>query len=187
MSDTGRTHLFLAGFMGTGKSTVGRAVAKRLRRTFVDLDVIVEQMRHRLITDIFRDQGEPAFRKFEARALRMVVTSPGMVIAVGGGAPTTSSVRRIMRHCGRTVLLTADWNALWRRVQSTLNTRPLLPAQELANAADFAVCAEPILRSRAAAYHEVADWTLDTSLLGVTDVVDRISAWYTDQINTTQV
>src|SRR5262245_50547332 len=79
-------NLVLTGFMGAGKSTVGRALAHRLGRAFVDLDAVIEAEAGRPISAIFADDGESGFRDRETSAIRRVMATDNQVIATGGGA-----------------------------------------------------------------------------------------------------
>jgi shikimate kinase len=180
----GKRHLYLAGFMGTGKSAVGHLVARRLQRFFYDLDDVVVDMTNRSVDQIFRVEGETAFRQYEAKALRSIVVSAGAIIALGGGAPTIPVVADIMRQTGRVVLLTADWPVIWRRIKDD-GTRPLLAAvagDAIPNSTDrferFVAHSDPILQSRRPAYHAVADWTIDTTELACEEVADQIVTWW---------
>src|SRR4051812_8462078 len=82
-----RGHVWLVGMMGSGKSTVGKRLAARLDRPFVDLDERIETEAGRSIGDIFERDGEPAFRALESRVLARVADGPDAVVATGGGAP----------------------------------------------------------------------------------------------------
>jgi shikimate kinase len=177
-------HLYLIGFMGTGKSTVGRVAAQRLERPFVDLDTMVEQLAHRPIAEIFA-QGEDGFRILETRALRLVAASPAKVIALGGGAPMVPVIADLARQTGRIVWLTADWRTIRERVRLDGNTRPLLAplSAELCDPDPsrvwprFREHVEPLWQMRVGAYERLADLTIDTSKLDVDAVVCRIMAW----------
>ncbi|MEW5701963.1 MAG: shikimate kinase [Candidatus Zixiibacteriota bacterium] len=182
-----RRHLFLAGFMGTGKSAVGHQLAARLHRPFVDLDGVVESLCRRTIPEVFRVEGEAAFRNHEARALRLVLGSPPSIIALGGGAPTVPVILAMARQTGRTVLLTADWAAIWDRVRDDLPSRPLLAGTTVASGIlghddparreQFVRHAESLLQSRRDAYDRIADLVVDTSRLTIPLVVERIMEW----------
>ena len=180
MFETTRRHIFLAGFMGTGKTAVGRALADRLGWGFIDLDEMIESACHRSIPDIFRLDGEEAFRNYESRALRLAVISPHSVIAIGGGTPLRKDNANVIRATGRTWLLTATWEVIWRRVSADLNARPVFAqlARELGGSQptleQFAAFAAPILERRAEAYRVVADHTLDTSKSPVDELTENI-------------
>lgn len=171
MMTSTRRHVYLAGFMGTGKSAIGQALAEALDRPFYDLDAIVEEMTGRSIPTIFAAAGEAEFRKYEARALRSIVGASPSVIALGGGAPTIPSIARLAQYSGFTVWLTADWPTVWERVKSDTE-RPLLAdvlAKTQSDDGDegaynrFVERAKSILSEREVAYESLADWTVSTS------------------------
>ena len=120
--------LFLAGFMGSGKSTVGRILADELGWTFVDLDQVIEQEQGASITQIFAERGEEAFRQIEHEALREQsrATERGSprVVAMGGGAYAQERNRTLLEPMGTVVWLDAPVEVLRARVAHETN-RPL--------------------------------------------------------------
>jgi shikimate kinase len=121
------------GFMGAGKTTVGRLVAQRLQRRFVDLDDRICQREKREIADIFRDSGEPYFRRAESECLRALVQEAGsLVIAVGGGAFVQPGNAALLREYGfNTVFLDANVEELRQRCASDGPERPLARDENL--------------------------------------------------------
>src|SRR5215470_5572891 len=99
--------IVLMGFMGTGKSEVGRRLAQRLGRAFVDTDQLVEERAGKRVAAIFADDGEPAFRGLERTAVADAAARAGAVIAVGGGAVLDPENVRVLRAAGVLVHLTA--------------------------------------------------------------------------------
>ncbi|MEB2287216.1 MAG: shikimate kinase [Anaerolineae bacterium] len=125
---TGIPHnLVLAGFMGTGKSTVGRLVAGRLGLAFVDTDAAIERRAGRSIAQIFAQDGETAFRRIEAEVCREIAAGRDQVIAVGGGALLDDSARRAFAQSSLIVCLTASLDEILRRVGDD-PARPLFSA-----------------------------------------------------------
>ena len=123
-------HLALVGFMGAGKSTVGAQVAERLGRRFVDLDRELERSLRLTIPQVFGERGEAEFRVLEAEAaLETLTNEPPAVVALGGGAVETESVRQTLRERALTVHLEVDPATAWTRVGG--GDRPL--AQEEAS------------------------------------------------------
>lgn len=181
MFETTRRHIFLTGFMGTGKSAIGRAVASKLGWGFIDLDGLIESMCHRSVPEIFRLEGETAFRNYESRALRLAVISPHSVIALGGGTPLRQDNANIIRATGRVWHLTASWDAIWNRVRASLDGRPMLADVSRITAGrepslqEFVAFAEPMLDSRDVAYRRVADHTIDTSDITVDQLARTIA------------
>lgn len=117
--------IFLVGFMGTGKSTVGLLLAARLERRFVDLDAVIEEEAHMTVAEIFFNEREGGFRAREAAGLRRLAAQGPQVIAVGGGAPAQGDNMDFMLHAGRVVCLSATVDELERRLGDGAN-RPLL-------------------------------------------------------------
>ena len=121
----GRANLVLAGFMGTGKTAVGRAVAADLGLPFLDLDDAIARQASRSVAEIFAAEGEAGFRARERLALRDAACLSGTVIATGGGAPLQRASFAPLAASGLVVLLTADPDELARRLGDAQD-RPLL-------------------------------------------------------------
>ena len=140
-------HLALAGFMGSGKTTVGETVARRLGRPFVDLDREVEARAGAAVADLFATRGEPGFRALEEEVARDVLRGrEPVVVALGGGAVLSERTRRDLAAGAFTVLLDVDPEVAWKRVVGT--GRPLAREQE-----DF----HALHRDRQPLYEDVAD------------------------------
>lgn len=121
-----QTNIILTGFMGTGKSTVGRALAARLGTTFIDTDRLIEQRSNCRITDIFARHGEAAFRQMEADLALELAVRHNLVIATGGGFFTNQENTRTLQQCGHIFCLTATPQDILRRVNNQGQIRPLL-------------------------------------------------------------
>lgn len=117
--------IFLVGFMGAGKSRVGRELAIRLRMPFIDLDRAVEERVGPLVP-FFQHEGEEAFRKVEAEVLMEVVRGPRAVVATGGGTPCVEGHMQRMGAAGMTVWLDVPEAELLRRIERAGGDRPLL-------------------------------------------------------------
>jgi shikimate kinase len=159
-----RRHLVLIGMMGVGKSSVGRRLALRLGRQFVDTDKLVEEEAGCTVAEIFAAEGEPAFRALEAAAVRRALgADTWSVIAFGGGAVLDPANRQLAREAALVVWLQAPARELARRVSASLRrsggtARPLLtqgrsPEQVL----------DDIAREREEAYRAAAHVLVDTA------------------------
>ena len=173
-------NIILTGFMGTGKSTVGRRLARRLGWTFVDVDRLIEAGAKMPVARIFAERGEPVFRRLERRAIGRVIRGHEQVIATGGGAFVSPQSRAALRVSGPVVCLTARPQVILARVGRRLETRPLLagrPAGWPAQAGHPSPLGRirTLLAQRAAAYAR-ADLTLDTSDRSPDEIVERIWA-----------
>jgi shikimate kinase len=148
--------LFLAGFMGSGKTTVGRILADELGWEFVDLDAIIEAQEHMPISQIFAERGEEAFRRLEHEALREQTRAAERgkprVVAMGGGAYAQESNRTLLEPMGTVVWLDAPVELLRARIEHEQH-RPL--------ARDAARFAE-LFQARRASY-ALADFQVDAA------------------------
>jgi shikimate kinase len=108
--------IYLTGFMGCGKTTVGPLLARRLGAPFVDLDREIEQRAGMTVREIFARQGEPAFRQMEAEALRGILAMPDVVVAVGGGTLTFEANARLVAANGLSVWLNLPFATIASRI-----------------------------------------------------------------------
>ena len=120
------TRIFLIGYMGAGKTTLGKAFARAMGLTFIDLDWYIEERFHKTIRELFTERGEDAFRDLERRMLHEVVDFEDVVISVGGGTPCFFDNVDYMNSVGETVFLDVDIRVLFRRLKIAKQQRPLL-------------------------------------------------------------
>lgn len=118
-------NIFLTGFMGCGKTSVGRVLAQRLGYRFVDLDLAIVEQAGASVKEIFAEKGEPEFRRLESRALEGIAAGTGSVVSTGGGVVLAEGNRALMRGAGVIVNLTATVEALVARLVGD-SERPLL-------------------------------------------------------------
>ncbi len=164
-------HLALIGMMGVGKSSVGRRIALRLGRQFLDTDKLVEDEAGCTIAEIFAAEGEPAFRALEAAAVRRAIESqPYAVIAFGGGAVLDPISRGLARQLALVVWLQAPARELARRVSASMRrsggtARPLLTSHGTGTmgARSTEQVLDEIARQREDAYRAAAHVLVDTS------------------------
>lgn len=117
--------VYLTGFMGSGKSAVGKALARLLRRPFVDLDACVERETGLRVAEVFARRGEAAFRRLERRALLRAAKKSGAVVALGGGALLDRRNRAVVEK-GILIKLECSRRELVRRLGPARSDRPLL-------------------------------------------------------------
>jgi shikimate kinase len=125
------SRIYLIGFMGAGKSTVGRRLAKKLGWKFIDLDDEIVRREKREIATIFREDGEPHFRNLERECLKQVSSSPKAVIALGGGTFIDPENRDVAEKTGLTVWLKVSFTNIAGRVKID-GTRPKFPDKDQA-------------------------------------------------------
>lgn len=161
-------NIVLIGFMGTGKTAVGRMVAARLGRPFVDTDALIEARAGRSVPEIFTEEGEAAFRTLEAEVVAQAAAGGGSVIATGGGVVLSRDNMARLRRNGLIIALRADPKAILARVGRGAD-RPLLgddPEERIRR----------LLQERSALYQE-ADFTVETSVLPLDAVAERVLAF----------
>jgi len=162
-------HLVLIGLPGAGKTTVGRALARRLRRPFVDLDAEIEQLFEKSITRIFAEDGEAAFRLGEAQlSARMAVSTEPAVVAPGGGWVMNEAATAHLRGSACIIYLRVSPEEAVRRMGRGVTRRPLLASGDV----DSALAA--LHDRRREAYERLAHWTVDTAGLPRGQVVARV-------------
>ncbi len=161
-------HLILVGLPGAGKSTVGRAVARRLGRPFLDFDAEIERRVGSTVARYFGEHGEPAFRELEIALTRELAAAPPMVLAPGGGWITNPGVVEMLRPPGRIVHLRVSPAEAMRRISRSRNVRPLL--QE----ADPGAKMERLWEARRALYNG-ADVVVDVESLTSQQVTDSVA------------
>lgn len=170
------SHLFLAGYRGTGKSSIASLLAERLAIPAVDLDAAVQQAAGRTIAEIFADAGEDEFRQLESQTLREVASqSAARIVALGGGAVLREENRRVIRKSGRCVRLVASVETIAARIAGdgmTAAQRP--PLTRLGQIEEI----RQLLEVRREAYEAVADLTVDTEQKSVAEVADEIVCWW---------
>jgi shikimate kinase len=119
----------LVGFMGSGKSSVGRELSRRLGAEFVDVDAWIEEGTGRPVRDLFAEEGEAAFREHEKAALREILAVKGRIVATGGGAFLDEGNRRLLKSYGTVVYLEAEVETILGRLSGDAH-RPLLKGGE---------------------------------------------------------
>jgi shikimate kinase len=168
--------LVLVGYRGTGKSTVGRLLAERSGRPFVDVDDEIEARAGRSIRRIFEESGEPAFRDWEERVIRdLSGTRPGAVLATGGGAILREINRRALRGFGLVIWLKAGPEALARRLEADARTRSTRPSLTSGGVLDEIAS---VLAARTPIYQAVAHASFDTEGTPADEVADQIFAFW---------
>jgi len=163
--------VILTGFMATGKSEVGRRLARRLGRPLVDLDKLVEAAAGKTVAAIFAADGEARFRELERGAVEEACRVPDAVIATGGGTLLDAENRRRLAGAGPIVCLSAAPEEIVRRIGNAAS-RPLLAD---ANGGDRLARIRALLAERAPVY-ALATHAVDTGGVPVDEVVERVCA-----------
>ncbi|MDQ6738739.1 MAG: shikimate kinase [Gemmatimonadota bacterium] len=162
-------HLVLVGLPGVGKSTVGRELARRLGRSFVDLDLCVERSFGKSVVRVFAEDGEPAFRDAEAAATLAVGAQPPAVISPGGGWILNGAATAHLLDNSRIIYLRVSADAAVRRMGGGIERRPLFR-----DAADPYRTMHRLYEERSPRYEELAWLTVDTTGSGRSQVISRV-------------
>jgi shikimate kinase len=163
-----KTSLALMGFMGTGKTAVGKLLAQKLGKDFIELDALIEQKAGRSIPEIFRREGEAGFRQLEIEVAREVAGRKNAVIACGGGIVlNTINIDRLRQECV-IVCLTASPSVILKRTSSDKDGRPLLAVT------DRLKQIRELMKFRRPFYERAADIAVNTSRLKPREVAGLI-------------
>ena len=159
-------NIYLVGFMATGKTTLGKEIARRKKWHFLDLDEFIELREKRIISDIFAREGEAYFRRSEKKALKEVSREKKFVVACGGGIVVDKENIKIMQETGKVICLVASVKAILERTRGH-SQRPLLkvddPRQQI----------ELLLKLRKPFYARIKK-SVDTSRCTIKEAADRI-------------
>jgi shikimate kinase len=166
------SNIALIGFMGTGKSTVGRLVAEQLHFEFLDTDEVIESRTHKSIAAIFADDGEPAFRRHEAELIAELSSRQRLVLSTGGGlGANPDNIASLKRHA-LVVCLWASPDTIWERVRGQTH-RPLLKE------ADPPTKIRQLLAAREP-FYKLADVLLNTELRSLKEVAQQVLHYFHD-------
>jgi shikimate kinase len=160
-------NIVLIGLMGSGKSTIGRTIAKKIGRRFVDTDRLIERKSGQTVAEIFNSGGEDIFRKLEKDAIKRVSQYIGIVVATGGGAIKDEENFRALKESGWIIALYASPETLYKRIEGK-RIRPLLLQAE-----DPIKALENIYEERKGVYAK-ADFQINTDNKDITEISDEI-------------
>ena len=163
--------LVLIGFMGTGKTTLGKALAERLARPLVDLDDVIVREQGMEIGELFARYGEDYFRRIEHETLCRYVAQPDLILSPGGGAVLQEANRAV-------VCLTAQPDVILCRVEQDKTVRPVLEQREPGQSKLERI--EQVLAERRTCYQE-ADLVLDTSHASIEELTEQVLLWLKEQ------
>lgn len=170
-----KDNIVLIGFMGSGKTTFGKALAQKLNMSFLDTDAYIEEQAGKPIVKIFEEDGEEYFRKLETEVLiRLRDTVSNTVFSTGGGMPLRNQNARLLKEIGRVYYLTAANQVIYDRVKDDSN-RPLLQCENPYER----ICM--LMKERAPLYEKAADVLVDTNSTDIEEVCGRIMEDYHGQ------
>jgi shikimate kinase len=172
-----KTSMALIGFMGTGKTVVGRELSAKLGKRFIETDELIEQKAGKSIADIFKQDGEITFREMEIEVTKAVAGTKNAVIACGGGMVLNRiNIDRLREEC-IIIYLTASAGVILKRTSEGTNRRPLLSVSNRLQRI------RELMKLRLPYYRQAADIIINTSRLGIKTVVQRIEEELKDNEN----
>ena len=162
--------LYLIGFMGVGKTTIGKQIAALNKVVFIDTDSQIEKETSKSIKEIFETDGEIAFRKLETDTIRSI--NRKAIIACGGGLPAHNNNIEYLKHKGTVIYLKASTETLIKRLEKNKNKRPLISNLTNVKRLEFI---RKILKEREKTYKQ-ADYTIETDNKTVKEVLREINS-----------
>jgi shikimate kinase len=160
-------NLILVGLSGSGKTSIGRAVARQLNRPFIDFDTEIEHREHASVRQIFESKGEAYFRALEQAFTREIVTCSGTIMSAGGGWITNRESVALLRPTGRIIYLRASPEVLVARLASARVPRPLLKVP------DPPATLTAMYEARRSLYEE-ADLVIETELFDKKELIEQV-------------
>lgn len=167
--------IFLTGFMGSGKSTVGPILANTIGYEFIDLDQRIEQKEGKKIGEIFATEGEKKFRNSERAMLREILTSTSTVISLGGGTVTNDETLELIKKNGIMIYLKSDADHIFKRLR-TKSDRPMLRDDQgnLLDGNDLMTKIQNLLDTRSP-FYEQADIIISTDDKKIGYTIDELA------------
>lgn len=162
-------NIILIGFMGTGKSDIGRRLAERLSMHFLDTDTLIEKTEKIKISDIFAKKGEAYFRDLETKIIKTLEDYDNFVISTGGGMILRDENVTMLKKLGSIVLLWSEPDVIIDRLKHAKD-RPLIEV-------DRENKIRELLEKRRTIYHSVCDHKIDTSTLSLDQAAEEIIRW----------
>jgi shikimate kinase len=167
------TRVFLTGFMGSGKTTVGQMLARALQWRFIDLDQYIEEQRGQSVSDIFSTHGETAFRQMEHEAVIEMTHLSRVIVSTGGGTPCFHGNMDLMNQSGLTIYLKLSADILKDRLMPARKTRPLIAEKSDSELLDFV---RKKLEEREPCYEKAAV-KADATTVGVAPYINIIEMY----------
>jgi shikimate kinase len=168
--------IYLIGYMGSGKTTVGQLLARKLNFSFIDLDSYIENRTFKKISEIFAEQGETGFREIEHKMLREVSEMENVIISTGGGAACFLNNMDLMNSAGETIYLHLSVDGLVKRLENAKQNRPLIKDKTSEELADFI---QSMLQTREK-YYTQAKYIIQNENKSAEEVVSEIIRIFND-------
>ena len=161
--------IILIGFMGVGKTTIGKIIAKKLKLNFVDMDNYIEKREGKSISKIFEEYGEQHFRELESESLKDLIKSDNIVISTGGGIVTKKENSDILKKEKIVIFLDANTQTILNNLYKEIDKRPLL-----SNSKNVEYTISNLLNQRYEKYNSICDIKIDINEKNIEEVVSQI-------------
>lgn len=161
--------IILIGFMGVGKTTIGKIIAKKLKLNFVDMDNYIEKREGKSISKIFEEYGEQHFRELESESLKDLIKSDNIVISTGGGIVTTKENSEILKKEKIVIFLDGNTQTILNHLSKEIDKRPLL-----SNSNNVEDTISNLLNQRYEKYNSICDIKIDINEKNIEEVVSQI-------------
>jgi len=166
------TKIFLIGFMGSGKTSLGKKLAKKLNLPFFDLDQLVEEQEHCLIIEIFKNKGEDYFRALETAVLKdLMQTNTDFVLSLGGGTPCFNNNMDIINQSGTSIYLKYNAGILTSRLLAAKQERPLIAEK---NAEELKQFVDDLLTQRVSFYLQ-SKIIVEGATISVNEILNKLN------------
>lgn len=172
-----KSNIVLIGFMGTGKTTNGRRIARKLHKDFIDTDFLIESRENIKIEDIFKRYGEKYFRKLESRIIKEISTKKNKVISTGGGTILNPKNIQLLKKNGYVFFLESSMDNIIYNLKNSYKKRPLLEKKDWINEV------EKLLSQRRKLYYDSADFVIRVDNKNHYHIVNEVSKIYFRNIN----
>jgi len=171
-------NIVLIGFMGSGKTTVGRNLANELDFKFIDTDHLIESNTNMTISDIFKTYGEDYFRNLEKDVIKSISELRGYVISTGGGIVKYHKNILVLRKNGILFYLKASPDKIYNNILKDSDNRPLLKGSKYEKLTKIRI----LLQQREGLYNSASDYTINTDLKDIREIVGEIIKAYKNMI-----
>lgn len=161
--------IILIGFMGVGKTTIGKIIAKKLKLNFVDMDNYIEKREGKSISKIFEEYGEQHFRELESESLKDLIKSDNIVISTGGGIVTTKENSDILKKEKIVIFLDGNTQTILNHLSKEIDKRPLL-----SNSKNVEYTISNLLNQRYEKYNSICDIKININEKNIEEVVSQI-------------
>ena len=161
--------IILIGFMGVGKTTIGKIIAKKLKLNFVDMDNYIEKREGKSISKIFEEYSEQHFRELESESLKDLIKSDNIVISTGGGIVTTKENSEILKKEKIVIFLDGNTQTILNHLSKEIDKRPLL-----SNSNNVEYTISNLLNERYEKYNSICDIKIDINEKNIEEVVSQI-------------